>query len=168
MYAWQFAKMLFIADRLGLERFTTMQNHYNLIYREEEREMFPLCQAENIATIPWSPLARGFLSGKYKRNEDPKGARVESDRLIQGRYFQSADFDVVDRVVELAKEKDVKPTQIALAWMFTKEYVTSPIVGASKLEYLDDAVDSLSIKLSEDDVKRLEEVYTPHPILGHS
>jgi aryl-alcohol dehydrogenase (NADP+) len=168
MYAWQFARMLYIADKLGLERFKTMQNHYNLIYREEEREMFPLCHAENIGTIPWSPLARGFLSGKYKRSEKPTGARVESDRLIQGRYFKDSDFDVVERVVEVAKEKEVKPSQIALAWILSKEYVTSPIIGASKLEHIEDAVESLSIKLSKDDIIRLEEVYKPHPILGHS
>ena len=168
MFAWQFAKLQFTAEKLGLEQFKTMQNHYNLVYREEEREMFPLCQDLGVATIPWSPLARGFLSGKYKRNVDPTGARVESDTLVKNRFFKPEDFDVVERVVAMAKEKDVKPTQIALAWLFTKEYVTSPIIGATKPEHLDQAVESLDIQLTSDDIKRLEEVYTPHTIIGHS
>ena len=168
MFAWQFAKLQYTAEKLGLEPFKTMQNHYNLVYREEEREMFPLCQDLGVATIPWSPLARGFLSGKYKRNVDPSGARVESDTLVKNRFFKPEDFDVVERVVEMAKEKGVKPTQIALAWLFSKDYVTSPIIGATKPEHLDQAVESLDITLSDDDIKRLEEVYTPHPIIGHS
>lgn len=168
MFAWQFAKLQYTADKLGLEGFKTMQNHYNLVYREEEREMFPLCQDLGVATIPWSPLARGFLSGKYKRNVDPTGARVESDKLVKNRFFKPEDFDVVERTVEVAKEKGVQPTQIALAWLFTKDYVTSPIIGATKMDHLEQAVESLEIKLTDDDVKRLEEVYTPHPIIGHS
>ena len=168
MYAWQFAKLQYTAEKLGLEQFKTMQNHYNLVYREEEREMFPLCKDLGVATIPWSPLARGFLSGKYKRNEEPTGARVESDKLVKSRFFRQEDFDVVERVVEVANEKGVKPTQIALAWLFTKDYVTSPIIGATKADHLDQAVESLEIKLSDDDIKRLEEVYTPHPVIGHS
>ena len=168
MFAWQFAKMQYTAEKLGLEGFKTMQNHYNLVYREEEREMFPLCQDLGVATIPWSPLARGFLSGKYKRNVDPTGARVESDSLVKNRFFKQEDFDVVERVVEVAKDKGVQPTQIALAWLFTKDYVTSPIVGATKMDHLEQAVESLEIKLTSDDIKRLEEVYTPHTIIGHS
>lgn len=168
MFAWQFAKLQYTAEKLGFEQFKTMQNHYNLVYREEEREMFPLCKDLGVATIPWSPLARGFLSGKYKRGEEPSGARVESDSLVKTRFFKEEDFDVVERVVEIAKEKDVKPTQIALAWLFTKDYVTSPIIGSTKPEHLDQAVESLDIKLSNDDIKRLEETYTPHTIIGHS
>lgn len=168
MFAWQFAKLQYTAEKLGLEQFKTMQNHYNLVYREEEREMFPLCQDLGVATIPWSPLARGFLSGKYKRNVEPTGARVESDKLVKGRFFKQEDFDVVERVVEVASDKGVQPTQIALAWLFTKDYVTSPIIGATKAEHLDQAVESLDIKLTDDDIKRLEEPYTTHPIIGHS
>ena len=168
MYAWQFAKLQYTAEKLGLEQFKTMQNHYNLIYREEEREMFPLCKDLGVATIPWSPLARGFLSGKYKRGEQPSGNRVESDNYVKTRYFKEEDFDVVERVVEIAKDKGVKPTQIALAWLFSKDYVTSPIIGATKMEHLDQAVESLEIKLTTDDIKRLEEVYRPHEVIGHS
>jgi aryl-alcohol dehydrogenase (NADP+) len=168
MYAWQFAKLQYSADKNGLEGFKTMQNHYNLVYREEEREMFPLCKDLGVATITWSPLARGFLSGKYKRNEIPSGNRVESDNLIKSRFFKQEDFDVVDRVLELSSEKGVKPTQIALAWLFTKDYVTSPIIGATKQEHLEQAVESLSIKLSDNDIKRLEEPYKPHEIIGHN
>ena len=168
MFAWQFLKLLNTAEKAGLEPFRTMQNHYNLVYREEEREMFPLCKDQNIATIPWSPLARGFLSGKYKRSEEPKGARVESDSLVKSRFFKPEDFDVVERVLEIASEKDAKPTQIALAWLFSKDHVTSPIIGATKIEHLEQAVDSLSIKLSQDEVRRLEEPYKAHPVIGHS
>ena len=168
MFAWQFAKLQYTDDKLGLEQFKTMQYHYNVVYREEEREMFRLCKDLGIATIPWSPLARGFLSGKYKRNEEPSGVRVESDSLVKSRFFKQEDFDVVERVVEIAKENDVKPTQIALAWLFTKDYVTSPIIGATKADHLDQAIESLEIQLTSDDIKQLEEVYTPHPVIGHS
>ncbi|MFX1533913.1 MAG: aldo/keto reductase [Promethearchaeota archaeon] len=167
MWAWQFAKSLWLAERYGLERFQTMQNHYNLAYREEEREMLPLCRDQQIGVIPWSPLARGFLSGKYKRSEEPDSTRAQSDPYLKRRYFRPEDFDVVEQVVEIAEEKEVTPAQIALAWLFSKDYVTSPILGITKIEHIDQAVEALEIKLSSDDVKRLEEPYKPHPILGH-
>ncbi|NHJ01439.1 MAG: aldo/keto reductase [Candidatus Heimdallarchaeota archaeon] len=168
MFAWQFMKSLWIADQLGIEPFCSMQNHYNLVYREEEREMIPLCKDQNIAMIPWSPLARGFLSGKYKRGEEITSIRGTSDKYLTSRYFRKEDFQVLNRLIEIAHEKGVFPAQIALAWLFSKDYVTAPILGATKVEYIDQAVEALEIKLSEDDIRRLEEHYVPHPILGHS
>lgn len=167
MHAWQLTKALWTSERLGIERFVSMQNHYNLCYREEEREMIPLCQSEGIGLIPWSPLARGFLTGKYRRDGTPDTARYRSDRMMADRYFHSEDFDVLERVIEVAREKDVTPAQIALAWIF-KKGVTSPIIGATKVEHVEDAVNALSVQLSADDVKRLEETYRPHPIIGHT
>ena len=166
MFAWQFLKSLYISDRLGLEKFVSMQNHYNLLYREEEREMIPLCKAEGIGLIPWSPLARGFLTGKYKRNETPNSKRYESDRYLSERYFTQEDFDVLDVVASLAKEKDVTPSQISLAWLLHKG-VTAPIIGASKPEHVEEAVKAIEIKLEADEMKRLEAGYKPHPIIGH-
>jgi aryl-alcohol dehydrogenase (NADP+) len=169
MFAWQFLKSLCIADQYGLEPFRTMQNHYNLCYREEEREMMPLCKDQEIGVIPWSPLARGFLSGKYTRVGNPdEHIRAREDRYMKPRFFKPEDFDVVEKVVEIAEEKDVKPAQIALAWLYSKDYVTSPIIGATKLEHIEQAVEALEIKISADDIKRLEEPYKPHPIIGHS
>jgi len=166
MFAWQFLKSLYVSDRLGLEKFVSMQNHYNLLYREEEREMIPLCKAEGIGLIPWSPLARGFLTGKYKRNETPNSKRYESDRYLSERYFTQEDFDVLDVVASLAKEKDVTPSQISLAWLLHKG-VTAPIIGASKPEHVEEAVKAIEIKLEADEMKRLEAGYRPHPIIGH-
>lgn len=167
MFAWQFEKLNFTAEKFGLEQFSTMQNHYSLVYREEEREMFPYCQDAGIATLPWSPLGKGFLSGKYKRNENGSGKRFENDPLIKNRFFKPEDFDVLDAVMEIAKEKDVLPAQIALAWLFSKDYVTSPILGVTKITHLEEAVEALEIKLSDDDINRLEEKYSPHQIAGH-
>jgi aryl-alcohol dehydrogenase-like predicted oxidoreductase len=166
MYAWQLLKALYTSDRLGLERFVSMQNHYNLIYREEEREMIPLCREEGIGLIPWSPLGRGFLAGKYKRGEKPTTARYESDKYLSERYFKPEDFDVLDAVQELAKQKGVSPAQIALAWLLHKG-VTAPIIGATKLEHVEDAISAIDIELDETEMARLEEKYVPHPILGH-
>ncbi|MHA2224375.1 MAG: aldo/keto reductase [Candidatus Hodarchaeales archaeon] len=168
MFAWQFTKSLWMAERFGLEPFRTMQNHYNLCYREEEREMMPLCKDQCIGVIPWSPLARGFLTGKYTRDGEADSKRAQSDRFVKSRYFNPENFDVVERVVEIAKEKEVTPAQIALAWLFSKDYVTSPILGVTKIEHVEQAVEALEIKLTEDDIRRLEELYQPHPILGHS
>ncbi len=168
MFAWQFAKSLWMAEQHGLEPFRTMQNHYNLCYREEEREMLPLCKDQEIGVIPWSPLARGFLSGKYTRDGKADYIRARTDKYMKPRYFKPEDFDVVERVVAIAQEKDVTPAQIALAWLFSKDYVTSPIIGATKLEHVEQAVEALEITLSDDDIKRVEEAYKPHPILGHS
>ena len=153
MFAWQFAKLQFTAEKLGLEPFKTMQNQYSLVYREEEREMYPLCKDLGVATLPWSPLGKGFLSGKYKRNENPSGTRVETDPLVKSRFFRPEDFDVLERVIEIAKEKDVKPAQIALAWVLSKDYVTSPIIGATKLDHLVEAVEAIDIQLTNDDIK---------------
>jgi len=166
MFAWQLLKSLYVSDRLGLERFVTMQNHYNLLYREEEREMNPLCKEEGIGLIPWSPLARGFLTGKYMRSETPKSKRYESDRYLSERYFTKEDFEVLDAVVSLAKEKSVTPAQISLAWLLHKG-VTAPIIGATKAAHIEEAVNAAEVKLEADEMKRLEAGYKPHPVIGH-
>ena len=166
MWAWQFLKALHTSDRLGLERFVSMQNHYNLCYREEEREMMPLCLEEGVGLIPWSPLGHGFLTGKYRRGETPDSARYRSSKLFGGRYFHPENFDVLERAQEVAREKDVPVAQIALAWILRKG-VVAPIIGATKVEHVEDAANALELRLSEDDVKRLEESYKPHPIWGH-
>jgi aryl-alcohol dehydrogenase-like predicted oxidoreductase len=168
MWAWQFAKALYTSDRLGLERFKTMQNHYNLAYREEEREMIPLCREEGIALNPWSPLARGFLTGRYKRSKKPRTARYRTDIHLNIRYFRPEDFDVVERLEEVAEEKGVRPAQLALAWLLSKKGVTSPVVGPTSVGQLDELVEVVHLKLKGDDVERLEEPYRPHPVLGHS
>ena len=166
MWARQFAKALSISDRLGLERFVSMQNHYNLCYREEEREMIPLCREEGIALIPWSPLGQGFLTGKYRRTESPDSPRYKSSKVFAERYFHPENFDVLERAQEVASEKGAPVAQVALAWLLHKG-VTAPIIGATKVEHVEDAVKSLELKLSENDVKRLEEPYKPHPIWEH-
>jgi len=165
MYAWQFAKALFTADRLGATRFTCMQNHYNLCYREEEREMIPLCKDQGVAMISWSPLARGFLTGKYLRRKKADTMRYRTDHYLANRFFRPEDFDVVERNVEVAKEKGVKPAQTALAWLL-KKGITAPILGATKVEHVEEAVEALSVKLSSDDIRRLEEPYKPHGTIG--
>ena len=167
MYAWQFAKSLYLADQHGWTRFVSMQNHYNLVYREEEREMNPLCRAEGIGIIPWSPLARGFLTGSRSRQEWGETKRAKSDTFAQHMYYNESDFDVVDRVVALAKRYDVTPAQIALAWMLHKPGITAPIIGASKMPHLEQAVAALDIQLSPEEIRNLEEPYQPHPVLGH-
>jgi aryl-alcohol dehydrogenase-like predicted oxidoreductase len=166
MFAWQFLKALYTSDRLGLVRFISMQNHYNLLYREEEREMIPLCREEGIGLIPWSPLARGFLTGKYKRGETPKTTRYEGDKYLAERYFKPEDFDVLESVQAIAKEKDATSAQIALAWLLHKG-VTAPIIGATKQEHIEEAVGALDIRLQPEEITRLEESYKPHPVLGH-
>ncbi len=166
MFAWQFLKALYTSDRLGLERFVSMQNHYNLLYREEEREMIPLCKEEGIALLPWSPLARGFLTGKYKRGETAKTTRYQNDQYLAERYFKPEDFDTVETVEKLAKEKGATPAQIALAWLLHKG-VTSPIIGATKVEHIEEAAGSVEVKLDAEDLTNLEAGYKPHPILGH-
>jgi len=165
MFAWQFAKALAASDLLGIARFVSMQNHYNLCYREEEREMIPFCKDQGIALIPWSPLARGFLTGRYKREGKADSARYRSDKYFAERFFRPEDFDVVERAEEVAREKGVTVSQIALAWLLYKG-VCAPIIGATKVEHLEDAVSSLDVKLSLDDMKRLEEPYKPHRIIG--
>jgi len=170
MYAWQFAKMLQTSERLGLSRFVTMQNHYNLVYREEEREMHPLCVSERIGLIPWSPLARGFLTGNRAKREQGFGAtiRAKTDDYAHKLYYQESDFTIVDRVTALARAKGVPNARIALAWMLHQPAVTAPIIGASKMEHLDEAVRALDVKLSQEELEKLEEPYQPHPVLGHA
>ncbi|MDQ0189476.1 aldo/keto reductase [Alicyclobacillus cycloheptanicus] len=164
MYAWQFLKALHTAEKHGWMRFVSMQNYLNLLYREEEREMLPLCKEEGIAVIPWSPLARGRLT----RDWDETTARSETDEFGKSLYAQTADTDrrIVERVAELAAQRGVSRAQIALAWVLQKEPVTAPIVGATKMHHLEDAVAALSVQLSPEEVAMLEEPYVPHPVLG--
>jgi aryl-alcohol dehydrogenase (NADP+) len=143
-----------------------MQNHYNLAYREEEREMLPLCQAEGVGVIPWSPLARGLLAGNRQRGGTAETKRAETDNLAHNWYDQDADFDVAERVSELAQRRGLPPAQVALAWLLHQPAVTAPIVGASKMKHLEDAVAALEVSLSEEEQAFLEELYQPHPILG--
>jgi 1-deoxyxylulose-5-phosphate synthase len=169
MYAWEFAKFLCAADTHGYARFVAMQNHYNLVYREEEREMIPLCQEEKIGVIPWSPLARGFLAGNRSRTEKSGDTvRSKSDAFAHSMYYQESDYTVVERVTELAKKRGINNAQIALAWMLHKPGITSPIIGATKPHHLEDAVKALEAELSDEEVKYLEEPYQPHPVLGFS
>ncbi len=165
MYSWQFAQALYLADLHGWTRFVSMQPHYNLVYREEEREMIPLCQDQKIAVIPWSPLARGLLTGKRSKERNETD-RAKTDAFGKSLYGQNSDFEVVKRVSEIAEKHGLPDAQIALAWMLSKPYVTAPIIGASKPGHLEDAVAALEVKLSDEDIKQLEEVYQPHPVLG--
>ena len=168
MYAWQFVKANYVAKLHGWTPFVAMQNHYNLVYREEEREMIPYCEEEGIGVIPWSPLARGFLAGNRSRSGGGETTRSKSDDFAHRMYYDDTDFTVVDRVVELAKRFDVNPAPVALAWMLHRPGITAPIIGASKPYHLEDAITALSIDLSADDMAYLEEPYQPHPVLGHS
>ena len=167
MYAWQFAQMLAISDRLGFSRFVTMQNHYNLLYREEEREMIPLCRKEGIGLIPWSPLARGLVT--RSNAESDATLRARTDPFGKELYDRSeADRAIVDAVSAVAKKRGVPNAQVALAWMLSRPGVTAPIIGASKMSHLDDAVAALDIKLEADELKTLEAPYRPRPIRGHA
>ncbi len=166
MFAWQFAKMLNTQARHGWTRFVTMQNHYNLVYREEEREMIPLCIDEGVGVIPWSPLARGLLAGNRTRGQQGETERAKTDDYAQQLYTDD-DFDVVDRVVELARRRDAKPAQIALAWLLHKPGITAPIVGASKMPQLEEALKAMEIPLSAEEIASLEAPYRPHGVLGH-
>lgn len=167
MYAWQFAKALYVAHLHGWTRFVSMQNHYNLVYREEEREMLPLCRSEGIGIIPWSPLARGFLAGNRQRQNKGETTRAKTDDFAHRLYYEESDFQVVDRVVELAKQREVSSAQIALAWLVRQPGVTAPIIGASKMHHLDSALAALDIQLSDEECRQLESPYKPHPVLGH-
>jgi aryl-alcohol dehydrogenase-like predicted oxidoreductase len=167
MYAWQFAKALYTADLHGWTRFVSMQPHYNLVYREEEREMLPLCRDQGIGVIPWSPLARGLLTGG--RVKDGKETpRAQTDGFARHLYAHRDDFDIVARLAEVSKERGLPDAQVALAWLLSKPGITAPIIGATKLGHLEDAVAALSIQLSAEEIQRLEELYKPHPVLGHS
>jgi len=167
MYAWEFARLLYLADRHGYARFVSMQNHHNLVYREEEREMNPLCREEGIGLIPWSPLARGFLAGNRRPTDRGETTRAKSDEFAHRLYYQESDFQVVDRVAQIAKNRGVNNVQVALAWILQQPGLTAPIIGATKANHLDDAVKALELKLEPEELKALEEPYRPHPILGH-
>jgi len=164
MYAWQFSKALHVTKDNGWTRFVTMQNYVNLLYREEEREMLPLCESEGIGVIPWSPLARGRLT----RDWDTASARAETDVFGRGLYAatEAADRKIVERVAEIAAARGVPRAQIALAWVLQKRAITAPIVGATKPHHLDDAVAALSIELSAEEIGKLEELYVPHAVTG--
>jgi aryl-alcohol dehydrogenase-like predicted oxidoreductase len=168
MFAWQFAKAQYTADLNGWTRFASMQNHYNLVYREEEREMIPLCSDQGVGLIPWSPMARGFFAGNRSSKGGGETLRARSDPFADQLYFREGDFIVAERAGEVAKMHNVTGPQIALAWILSKSYVTAPIIGASKLEHLDQSIAALEIKLTPEEITRLEELYQPHPILGHS
>jgi aryl-alcohol dehydrogenase-like predicted oxidoreductase len=163
MFAWQFAK----AQRVAQTPFVSMQNHYNLVYREEEREMIPQCLDLGVGVIPWSPLARGLLAGNRTREGGRRTARAGSDTFADALYSE-ADFDVVDRLVSVAQERALPPARIALAWLLHKPGVTAPIVGATKLSHLEDAIAAVEVPLTREEIARLEEPYRPHPVLGHS
>ncbi len=168
MFAWQFAKMLHIAERHGWTRFATMQNIYNLIYREEEREMLPLCRDEGVGVIPWSPLARGFLAGNRPRGSEGETVRARTDDVADWLQIgQPADYEVLERVREVADGRGVAPAQVALAWVLSQPGVTAPIVGASKLAHLHQAVDALSIELSGEELDCLAAPYQPRAVVGH-
>ncbi len=169
MFAWQFATMLHTSDQHGWARFVSMQNHYNLVYREEEREMLPLCQAEGIGVIPWSPLARGFLAGNRRRLTDDPGQtpRARTDDFAKGMYYADSDFAIVDRLLDVAGRRGVSPACLAMAWLLKQPGVTAPIIGTTKIEHLDDAVAALDITLDDAECVALEELYVPHAVLGH-
>jgi len=166
MYAWELMRALSISDQRGLARFATMQGHYNLVYREEEREMIPLCEFEGLGVIPWSPLARGMLAGTRSRLGDKSTTRSETDGLDQILYDQPSDWDVVEAVKTVAKQRDLKPAQIALAWLLSRPAVTAPIVGATQLGQLEDAIAAVGIELSDDEIAALEAPYRAHPVKG--
>jgi aryl-alcohol dehydrogenase-like predicted oxidoreductase len=167
MYAWHFMKMLATQQQRGWVRFVSMQNHYNLVYREEEREMLPLCREEGIGVIPWSPLARGFLAGNRQRGSKDATRRETYDEFGHGLYYADSDYDIADRVVQVARTKGVLPIQVALAWVASRPGITAPIIGASKLEQLDQLAEGLAVRLTPDEVGTLEEQYQPHPVRGH-
>ena len=172
MFAFQFAKALALSDRRGWARFVSMQNHYNLVYREEEREMIPLCLEEGVGLIPWSPLARGLLAGNRRQAEtrvpDGDTARAKTDTFAHELYTHPGDFEIAQRSAQVASRRGVPPAQVALAWLLQKPGVTAPIVGATKLDQLDQAVGALSVTLDREEVRFLEERYQPHAVLGHT
>ena len=168
MFAWQFTKAQYLADRHGWTRFVSMQNHYNLIYREEEREMIPCCIDQGVALIPWSPMARGFFTGNHRKGDWGDTLRARTDTYGQELYYRDEDFPVADSVQEIAKKRGVSGPQIALAWVLNKPYITAPIIGATRLEHLEQSFAALEIKLTEAEIQSLEQLYHLHPIIGHS
>ncbi len=167
MFAWQFAKSLYLARMRGWTGFVSMQNHYNLVYREEEREMLPLCRSEGIAVLPWSPLARGFLAGNRSRGGGGQTTRAGSDAFAQKLYYAESDFTVAERAGEVGARRGLPPAQIALAWLLRQPGVTAPIIGATKMVHLEQAVAALDVSLSDEECAQLEEPYQPHRVLGH-
>jgi 1-deoxyxylulose-5-phosphate synthase len=167
MYAWQFAKAQYCADAHGWTRFSSMQNHYNLLYREEEREMIPQCVDQGVGVIPWSPLARGVLAGNRTRSGERRTTRAGTDPFSDSMYAAPSDFDIVDRVAAMASGRGVPPAQVALAWLLQRPGVTAPIIGATKLGHLEDALAGEQLDLTQDEVRQLEELYIPHAVLGH-
>lgn len=169
MYAWEFARLLSASERHGWAKFVTMQNHYNLLYREEERDMIPLCRAEGVGILPWSPLARGLLAGARRSLDDRDStARARSDDFAKTLYTDPSDWDIVQVVQSVARERGVQPAEVALAWLLSKPAVTAPIVGTTTLEHLDAALQSVDLALTPDEIQRLEAPYRPHRIAGHS
>lgn len=166
MFSWQFAKALYTSDLHGWTRFVSMQPHYNLIYREEEREMIPLCLDQKIAVIPWSPLARGLLTGNRSKERN-ETIRAKTDEFGKKLYQADSDFGIVNRLSEIAAERNLSNARIALAWVLSKPAITSPIIGASKMGHLEDAVAALSVQLTAKEIAQLEELYQPHPVLDH-
>ena len=167
MYAWQMMKALGMQERNGWNRFVSMQNHYNLLYREEEREMLPLCRSEGLGVLPWSPLARGLLAGTRDKVDSNATARATSDDYTRHLYDDALDLPIVGRTLEIARERGVQPAQVALAWLLQQPGVTAPIVGATRLEHLEQAVAAVSLRLDDQERARLEEPYRPHRVLGH-
>ena len=167
MAAWQFTRALYLADRHGWTRFVSMQNHYNLIYREEEREMLPLGRAEGVGVIPWSPLARGFLAGNRTADRGGETERSRTDAFAHQMYYQPGDFEVAGRCVEVAQRRGVTSAQVALAWLLAQPGVTAPILGASKPYQLEEALGALELRLTDEERRLLEEPYVPHRVLGH-
>jgi 1-deoxyxylulose-5-phosphate synthase len=168
MFAWQFARMLCTQRLRGWTSFVSMQNHYNLVYREEEREMIPLCRSRGIGLIPWSPLARGFLAGNRRRGRKDASRREQHDEYGHSLYYTEADYEIAERVGEVARRKAVLPIQAALAWILRQPAVAAPIVGATRLEQLDQLIDGLDIELTDEEARQLEEPYRPHAVLGHT
>jgi 1-deoxyxylulose-5-phosphate synthase len=168
MFAWQFAKAQHAADAHGWTRFVSMQNYYNLVYREEEREMIPQCIDQGVGVIPWSPLARGLLAGNRTRDGGRHTTRANSDAFGDSLYSMVEDYDVADRAAEIAADRGVPPAQLALAWLLHRPGVTAPIVGATKVSHIQDALAGEQLELTADEMSRLEELYVPHPIAGHS
>jgi aryl-alcohol dehydrogenase (NADP+) len=168
MWSWQFMKMLAASDRLGLARFVSMQNYYNVIYREEEREMLPLCRAEGIGVIPFSPLARGFVAGNRRKEDWGETVRAKTDDYSRGQYYRPQDFAMVDKLTEIAKQRGINNAQVALAWVLQQPGVTAPIIGATKPHHLDDALAALNVRLDEAELKVLDDAYEPRAVMGHS
>ena len=168
MHAWQFARMMYTSSRLGVARFVAMQNHYNLVYREEEREMLPLCREEGIGVIPWSPLARGFVMGNRRPQDFGDTTRAKTDDYAKQLYYRPSDFAVVDRITEVARRRGASNAQVALAWVLQQPGITAPIIGASRMAHFDDAISALSVRLDDEELKAVAEPYQPHPVLGHS